>query len=257
MTRPRKPWADRTTVALCAFARVTGPLCGPGGCGVGHYAVRLAPPVCAEHADDAGRVSATILAHGRPVRRPAVRYAIARAFGLDVREDYAGGCVAELVDVRPVVQWPRSESSGLLEAWARLPMPGVMEVMQAVLGPVRLDALAHESMVSASYTGPARRTIVAADTVRAIADALDTVRPVQVSLGGVVLLECSGGPWEPAAYRWPLHFTGWSHVPRGSVEDCTVLAALAVGVALWSRLPTADEVAAWMDGDESAGEEVG
>ena len=55
-----------------------------------------------------------------------------------------------------------------------------------------------------------------------------------------------------------MSFTGWAHVPRGSMEDCTVLAALAVGVALWSRLPTADEVAAWMDEDEPVvGEEVG
>lgn len=253
MTRPRKPWATRPTVTLCAFARVTGPLCGPEGCGVGHYAVRLVPPVCAEHADDAGRVSAVILDHGRPVRRPAVRYAVARAFGLDVREDYAGGCVAELVDVRPVVQWPHPEPSGLPEAWACLPAPSVLEVMQTVPDPVRLDALAREAMLSASHTGPA-------DIVRTIADALDEVAPGRVVLGGVTLVECGcdDSNWNTAAYRWPDNFTGWAHVPRGSVEDCTVLAALAVGVALWSRLPTADEVAAWMDEDEPVvGEGVG
>lgn len=246
MTLPRKPWADRPTVALCAFARVTGPLCGPGGCGVGHYAVRLAPPVCAEHADDAGRVSAAILDHGRPVRRPAVRYAVARAFGLDVREDYAGGCVAELVDVRPVAQWPRPEPSGLPEAWARLPIPDVRELVERAArsfrGVVRLDAIATDCIEHAKAHGVDGATM-APRLVRAIADALDDVRPVQVSLAGVVLLECSGGPCEPAAYRWPSSFTGWAHIPRGSVEDCTTLAALAVGVALWSRLPTADEVA--------------
>ena len=136
---------------------------------------------------------------------------------------------------RPIPEWKsrnpveavthEPQSSGLLEAWGMLGD-----------GPVRLDDLAREAMLSASYTGPA-------DTVRAIADALDTVRPVVVRLRSVPLVrrgEC---------YEWPEGFApavaGWR-----KPLNCTALAALAVGVALWGRLPTADEVAAWMDEDE-------
>ena len=152
---------------------------------------------------------------------------------------------ADRAPVEPVTHEP--QPSGLLTAYGKVPGPGVLEVVERAAritgGVVRLDGLAVEAVLSASRTA-------LADAVRAIADALDTVRPVQVSLGGVVLVECSDGDDEPAAYRWPDGFTGWAHVQRGSVDDCTVLAAFAVGVALWARLPTADEVAAWMDEDE-------
>lgn len=126
MTHPtRKPWADR----LCAFARVSGPGIGRDGCGVSYYAVELREPVLAHWPwlDDVGRVEARILDHGRPVRLTAPLYAVALAFGLDVRADYAGDCVAELVDVRPVVAWPRPvlhepRPSGMLDAWERVPV---------------------------------------------------------------------------------------------------------------------------------------
>lgn len=167
---------------------------------------------------------------------------------------------------RPIPEWKHrapvepvtheAQPSGLLGAYGRVSRPSVLEVVERAAritgGVVRLDGLAAEAMLSASYTA-------LADLVRDIADALDTVRPVLVVLGGVTLVDITEGDDEPAAYRWPDSFTGWAQVKRGSVEDCTVLAALAVGVALWGRLPTADEVAAWMDEDEprAAAVEVG
>lgn len=266
MTHPtRKPWADR----LCAFARVSGPGIGRDGCGVSYYAVELREPVLAHWPwlDDVGRVEARILDHGRPVRLTAPLYAVALAFGLDVRADYAGDCVAELVDVRPVVAWPRpvthkARPSGLAEAFDRLPIPDVRELVERAArsfrGLVRLDAIATDCIEHAKARGVDGATM-APRLVRAIADALDDVRPVQVSLAGVVLLDVSEDDSEPVAYRWPAAFTGWWHLPRGAVEDGTVLAALAVGLALRGRLPTADEVAALLDDDEprAAAVEVG
>jgi len=165
---------------------------------------------------------------------------------------------------RPVPEWRRrapveavaheSKPSGLLGAYGQVPGPSVLEVVERAAritgGVVRLDGLAAEAVLSASHTA-------LADLVRDIADALDTVRPVLVVLGGVTLVDITEDDSEPAAYRWPDGFTGWAHIERGSVEDCTVLAALAVGVALWGRLPVADEVAAWMDEDEPVAREVG
>ena len=147
-----------------------------------------------------------------------------------------------------------ARASGLLEAYGQVPGPGVLEAVERAAhmtgGVVRLDGLAAEAVLSASHTA-------VADLVRDIADALDTVRPVLVVLGGVTLVDITEDDSEPAAYRWPEGFTGWEHIKRGSVEDCTTLAAFAVGVALWARLPTADEVAAWMDEDEPVAREVG
>ena len=166
---------------------------------------------------------------------------------------------------RPAPEWkPRNpveavahepQPSGLLEAFNRLPMPDVRETVaqaaRSLGGSVRLDAIAADRLAHAEAHG-ADPAAVAPGVVRTIADALDEVALGRVSLGGVVLIEAGvdDSGWNAAAYRWPDSFTGWAHIKRGSVEDCTVLAALAVGVALWGRLPTADEVAAWMDEDE-------
>lgn len=132
---------------------------------------------------------------------------------------------------RPRVPWGRRappveavthepELSGLLGAWCAAPCR-----------PVSLSG----AVPDCARDDPAR-------AVAMLADALDSERPPVVSLGGAVLLLMADDD-EPAAYRWPAS----SDFPRGAVEDATVLAALAVGVALWSRLPTADEVAAWTD----------
>ena len=139
---------------------------------------------------------------------------------------------ADRATVQAVTHEPRP--SGLPEAWAML----------AADGPVSLDALAREAMSSAACAGPA-------DTVRAIADALRLMRPDVVTLDGVPL-------WRGLFnYRWPSDFL-LARPEWRKMLDMPTLAALAVGVALWSRLPTADEVAAWMDDDEPVvGEGVG
>lgn len=161
--------------------------------------------------------------------------------------------------VEPVTHEP--QPSGLVDAFNRLPILDVRETVaqaaRSLGGSVRLDAIAADRLAHAEAHG-ADPAAVAPGLVRTTADALDEVAPGRVSLCGVVLIEAGvdDSDWNAAAYRWPDDFTGWAQVKRGSVEDCTVLAALAVGVALWGRLPTTDEAAAWMD-DEPAGEEVG
>lgn len=135
---------------------------------------------------------------------------------------------ADRAPVEAVTHEP--EPSGLAEAWAML----------AADGPVSLDALARESMLP-WHIGPSGAT-------RTVAAALRQVQPDAVALGGVCLVVRSG------RYCWPEGFVpdvaAWRRpLMRGEA------AALAVGVALWGRLPTADEVAAWVD--EPAGEEVG
>ena len=133
---------------------------------------------------------------------------------------------ADRASVEAVTHEPRP--SGLVEAWAML----------AADGPVRLDDLAREAMLSASYTGPA-------DAVRAIADALDAARPGVVRLGGVPLVGTHDDDSAPMAYRWPRDFIPRGRKRPGGVEDCTVLAALAVGVALcWGRSNNCDPATA-------------
>ena len=160
---------------------------------------------------------------------------------------------ADRATVEPVTHEPRQ--SGLVEAFGRLPIPDVRESVERAArsldGSVRLDAIAADRIEHAKAHGVDPET-AAPGLVRAIADALDEVAPGRVSLGGVVLIEAGvhDSDWNCAAYRWPEGSIPYWRNVAGCVEGCTVLAALAVGVALWGRLPTADEVAAWMDEDE-------
>lgn len=121
------------------------------------------------------------------------------------------------------------EPSGLLGAWRDAPCVSVS---------------LSDAVADCAQGDPAR-------AVAMLADALHSERPPVVSLGGAVLLLVADDD-EPAAYRWPGSMTGWTGLV-GGIEDATVLAALAVGVALWSKLPTVEEIAAWLDeGDGGA-----